>query len=638
MATFLLRCLTCGPVRIGFALALPFVTAAVQWELWDYIKPLVWFLFYPTVFFAPLIGGVWCGIWATTASAVLVWYLFMPPQFSFAIDKPSAAVSIVAFTIMGIVFSIFHEKLRFLTRKAAAYEGEARFRHLFDVAPVAMAFMTKDGVIADRNARFLQTFGYSREDVPTIAEWWLRAYPDPDYRRRVIEIWAAAVRRAEAAGEDVEPTEYQVTCKNGEVRAMMISGTAFDDSQLATFVDVSEIRRAMTELEDAKERAEAATRAKSAFLANMSHELRTPLNAIIGFSELLIVEEADMERREQQHIVSRAGRELLRLVQDILDFSKLEAGKMKSEAINFNLADELNDIATLFRTQVGRAHLTLRVSIAPEVPCEVRGDAASLRLVMMNLIGNALKFTPKGTIEISADVAAEADGDGRVTVVFQVTDSGIGIKPENQGRIFALFEQEDISMTRRFGGTGLGLAISKQLVTLMGGDIWLESVPGVGSRFSFTVVFRGAEPDVAESAETVAPFQTMSGASLLVVEDDAFSRKLLLSLLEPRGYRVRCAEDGAKALETLEGDRFDAILMDLQLPEISGIEVTRRVRSGAIRGCDPVIPVIAVSAYAAQADHGQLADAGITDYVSKPIDAVKLMGTLDRVLKAASAP
>lgn len=623
--------------RLVLALLLPFIAAGVQWELWDYFQPLIWFLFYPTVFFSPLIGGLWGGIGATAISAVLVWYIFIPPQLSFVIEDSKTILSLILFAIMGIVFSFFYERLRYIVCASSASESDEKFRHLFNVSPVAMGLRTRDGILIDYNEKFAQTFGYSRDEIRTIEDWWRCIYPNEEYRSKLSKSWMDAKRHSEATGERIAPKECLITCKNGDILVMMASGTFLGDNILSTFVDITETHRAMNELAAAKERAETACRAKSVFLANMSHELRTPLNAIIGFSDLLLIEEIQAERREQLEIVSKAGKNLLKLVQDLLEFSKLEARKLKLETTSFNLADELNDIIKLFRTQIDKTNLTFTTSITPELSCQVRGDISALRQVIMNLIGNALKFTPKGGIEISATIDSIMSENRQIVILFHVTDTGIGIKPENQHRIFALFEQEDISTTRRFGGSGLGLAISEQLVTLMGGRIWLESVPNVGSRFSFTATFDLAVPEQPAVAVSQVALPAGAGANLLVIENDVFSRKLLLSLLEPHDYQVRCAEDGAHALAMLKENRFEAVLMDLHLPEINGIELTRRIRSGSVDGCDPAMPVIAVSAYVKGKGGRWLSENGITDFVGKPIDAIQLLTTVNRSLNPEAA-
>ena len=276
-------------------------------------------------------------------------------------------------------------------------------------------------------------------------------------------------------------------------------------------------------------------------------------------------------------------------------------------------------------------------SIALELSCQVFGDISALRQVLMNLIGNAIKFTSKGSIEIAAEIDSIINEKRQIVVIFHVSDTGIGIKPENQHRIFALFEQEDISTTRNFGGSGLGLAISEQLVTLMGGRIWLASIPNIGSRFSFTATFELAMSEQLSIDMPRASLPKRVKVNLLIIENDEFNRKLLLNLLESCDYQVYYAEDGARALAMLKENHFEAILVDLHLPEISGIELARRIRSGSIDGCDPATPIIAVSAHLQDKNDQWLSDNGITDFVSKPIDARQLLTTIHHSLKPEAA-
>jgi len=402
--------------------------------------------------------------------------------------------------------------------------------------------------------------------------------------------------------------------------------------------DVTDYHQTLDQLRVAKEQAEAASAAKSTFLAAMSHELRTPLNAIIGFGQLLRDTETRADRRESIEMIWQSGHSLLKLVENLLDLSKIEAGKVTPQIQLFDLNDELGALARLFLPDASAKGLTLTVSLAPGVGPRFHGDPNLLRQVLINLVGNALKFTPRGSVDIRVEPAGEADAaevtpEGKVAVLFHVIDTGIGIQPENQDRIFEMFEQEDGSLTRRFGGAGLGLAISRRLVTLLGGRIWLSSIPSLGSRFSFTAAF---EPD--EFNHQVLPGETaidwaLIGAAkpsfrVLVVEDDIFSRRLFRQILEDAGYQVWCAENGMAALDLLADQPFDLILMDLQMPLMNGLEVTRRIRTGAVPGCRPEIPVIAATAHAMRGDRDRFLDQGVTDYVSKPVELPALLSTL----------
>ena len=393
-----------------------------------------------------------------------------------------------------------------------------------------------------------------------------------------------------------------------------------------------ERRRALLALQAAKDDAVRANTAKSSFLANMSHELRTPLNAIIGFSELLYLGEEVPARRENLQIVSSAGQHLLQLIQQILDISRIEAGKAKLDLSDFCLTDELEAVAAMFKPQVATKGLVMELTISPMVPAWVRGDSGSLRQVLINLIGNAVKFTAQGRIGISVQPAESRSEAKRRTILFHITDTGIGIRPENRERVFTMFEQEDASLTKCFGGAGLGLAISKRLAELMHGEIWVESVPGVGSRFSFTVEFDEAQPRPLLAPVDQPAGVHIDGQRILVVEDDLFNQSFIAQVLQNAGFQVECAQDGSSALSMVRKGGFDLVLMDIQLPIMSGLEATRIIRSRAIEGCDPDIPIIAITAYALRGDRERFIEDGFTDYISKPIDIDTLFKTMASAL------
>ena len=394
-----------------------------------------------------------------------------------------------------------------------------------------------------------------------------------------------------------------------------------------------------TELRKARQEAETANATKSRCLATMSHELRTPLNAIIGFAQLLMLTEPKPGEQEQLNIICQAGSTLMALINDILDLSKIEAGKVRVRLSDFDLADALHTTVDLFRGQAQRKKLDLGISLSPELPQRLRGDAGLLRQVLTNLIGNALKFTNEGGIDVAVEPGGPRRDDGKVMVIFHVTDTGIGIQPENKSRIFEMFEQEDNSLTRRFSGSGLGLAISKALVTLLGGHIGVESAHGVGSRFSFSILFDAADLELEREPPPSQPTlpAALAGSSrrrrLLLVEDDRFSQKLVTAAMETQGYEIAIANDGAHGLALLQEQDFDLILMDIQLPVLDGLSATRLIRSGAVPGCDRSIPIVALSAFAMRDDRERFLQAGMTDYLSKPIDINRMLQTIHRVLE-----
>jgi len=636
----------------------------------------------------------------TTADRVFAW---------------SLAGSLLALgLIVAIVQSLARRDARALAERTRLDESrrasERRYLRLFDQAPVALAYVTAAGVIRDRNARFTATFGYGEDEVRTLAEWWPRAYPDPELRRQVIETWTAALDRAARTGEDIEPREYRTTCQDGTVRTMLGSGITLDDGYLAVFLDISErvaaeialresearfrsissaaqdaviilnerdeiefwnaaaerifghtaaevvgrnlhetlspprfrdsfrigfaafrrtgdgamvgrtlelvalrkdgtefpvelslsavrqngqwmgigilrdiserkrvleeldrhrhhleevVQERTRELAQAKEEAERATAAKSIFLANMSHEIRTPLNAILGFAQ---IGERDSARRAEHERFARiveAGQGLQQVIDDILDASKIESGKMTIEAIAMD-PGEVVDLAVdmlALRAQTRGVHFV--VEEAPDLPGRCRGDPLRLRQVLVNLLGNAVKFTPAGgTVTLSV----ETDGE---TLRFRVADTGIGITPDAARVLFNPFEQSDSSTTRLFGGTGLGLSISRDLVTLMGGTIALASVPGEGSTFTVSLPLR--------EAERAPPWPPTEIALLAVPEDEAAQ----LSIAAPATRRLATAEAPAPgSLLVVEA----AALVDPSVLALARTHLARRGRMAILTG------------------------------------------------------
>ena len=397
--------------------------------------------------------------------------------------------------------------------------------------------------------------------------------------------------------------------------------------------EVAERRRVEDELSRARRAAEAANEAKSAFLANMSHEIRTPMNAIIGMSQLALQLELDDKAHSYVRKVAAAATSLLRIINDILDFSKIEAGKLELETIPLSLADVLEELHGLLIDKAGEKGLVLRMDRDPAIPAKLLGDPARLRQVLLNLVSNALKFTERGEVVLTARlIAREQDG---VAVSLSVRDTGIGMSAAQCAQLFQSFQQGDSSTSRRHGGTGLGLAISQRLVAAMGGKIEVSSAPGVGSVFHFELRFGlpGEAADAVASApervlEQVPSAGRLAGLRLLLVEDNDLNQELATALLEAVGAQVDVAGDGAAALRQLDADaRYAAILMDCQMPGMDGYEATRRIRD------DPRLahlPVIAMTASAMSADRERAFAAGMNDYVSKPINVAQLYTTIAR--------
>ena len=385
-------------------------------------------------------------------------------------------------------------------------------------------------------------------------------------------------------------------------------------------------------LERARSQAESASAAKSGFLANMSHEIRTPLSGIIGLTQMTLSIGPRPEIRENLELILDSSRALLGIVNDILDFSKIEAGKMEFLPVDFDLREVLDRTMKPFLFSFRQKGLGLSVRIAPGMPEIVHGDPDRLMQVVRNLVGNALKFTEQG--EVSVEIRLARPGDPMLLECC-VRDTGIGIPEERHGELFQLFTQLEPSRCKRHGGTGLGLAISRRLVEMMGGTIDVTSRVGEGSLFTFTVSLRPAQNDGDSCfgrAESPKPEGGFAGLRVLLAEDNQVNRLFLRHFLLEAGCEVCCAGSGVEVLEGLTANPVDLVLMDIQMPEMDGMEATRRIRRGEVGEAARKLPVVALTAYSMKGDRERFLTAGLDDYVSKPVDVEELFRVMHRVL------
>lgn len=421
--------------------------------------------------------------------------------------------------------------------------------------------------------------------------------------------------------------------------ASRLAGQDADTSQFAS-VGNDDTRRLLqvmqsmvSDLDEARKAADSANKAKSEFLAVMSHEIRTPMNGVIGMTDLLLETELDQRQREYAELAKMSGETLLDLINDILDFSKIEARRIELEKLDFEIRSVYSDVYSMMALNTREKGLELVMDFADDVPERVVGDPIRLRQVLVNLLGNAIKFTDSGTVSIH--VSRERKDEETILLRTAVSDTGIGIPADKIDLLFKPFTQADSSTTRRYGGTGLGLAICKQLSELMGGTIIAESSVGAGSTFWFTALFgisEQADVKISPAAADNDREKSQLAAQILIVEDDAINQFLLKEHLDRRGYRTEVVANGVEAISRLRQDHFDLVFMDCKMPEMDGYETAVHIRNQDSKIKNHAIPIIAYTANVLNEERLHCLAAGMNDYLSKPLKIEELTTVLERWL------
>jgi PAS domain S-box-containing protein len=501
--------------------------------------------------------------------------------------------------------------------------AQEAFRTIFEASAVGTTLMDMDGRYVAVNRAFEEQVGFDERSI---------------LGKNALELGSVSpetvetLRRGLSAGGVIDASEVGYRRASDEMRTALVWTRVVeiqDSKRLLGFsLDISDRKRMEEDLRRARIAAEEAAKAKSEFLANMSHEIRTPLNGIIGFTQLTLSTDLTADQRDYVETAESSANALLRIINDILDFSKIEAGRLDLEHVAFSLRECVESAVRIVLPAAAEKRLEFFSGVSPDVPDALIGDSMRLRQVLLNLMGNAVKFTPAGSI--SVDVSVESFGERVAELRFTVRDTGIGIPVEKRKCIFLPFHQADGSMTRKYGGTGLGLAIATRLVEMAGGRIWVESQEGAGSAFHFTVPFPLADPPEPRNSDyRESRSRPSAPLSILLVEDDEVSQAFVSALLAQHGHMVTVASSGPQALSLVERGSFDLALMDIQMPGMDGLQTTAEIRK-IERVAGGHIRIVAVTAYAMKGDRERCLEAGMDAYLSKPFQAGDLLACIDQ--------
>jgi PAS domain S-box-containing protein len=558
-----------------------------------------------------------------------------------AVDMSEVGIfSIVCVTFMVLGLSIFTSFVdrRFSAQAVQLASSEHRAVQIMETSFDAFVELDAAGHVSEWNRQAEKIFGWTRDEMlgQSLIEKIIALESRDSCRGEIAEMLelmsgSTATKRFETLA--VSRTRREVPAE--------ITISAIRQQQtivLAAFIrDLSERKRFELDLREAKEAAESSNQAKSTFLATMSHEIRTPMNGILGMTELVLETELTPEQREFLGLVQLSAESLLGIINDILDFSKIEAGKLELEIIPFDLRESIGETMKALSFRAHQKGIELVYDVDPRVPETLLGDPGRVRQILINLVGNAIKFTERGEIDVEVDAKVSESPDRPVAVHFAVRDTGVGIPREKQGQIFEAFSQADGSMTRRYGGTGLGLTICKRLVELMDGQVWLESEPGVGSTFHFVIRMAAAEENLAPESEPQPT--SLRGVPVLIVDDNFTNRRVLSGILARWGMVPKVVDGGRSGLAALQkaksqGHPYPLVLIDRQMPEMDGFSLAEQIRSD---------PSLAGATIMMLTSAGQIGDAarctelGIAAYLVKPIRQAELHSAICATLEASQA-